>query len=103
MGTHCKLSRTITVNGVEYADENILEGWAKHFEKLGTPETDGFNETLKNQVRWELASMEQVSKEESDELLTSISEAEVEAAIRSLQVKSCRPRSYPAGAPTIWW
>ena len=31
--------------------------------------------------------MQQVSKEESDELLTSISEAEVEASIRSLSLQ----------------
>ena len=49
MGTHCELSGKITVNGVEYADENILEGWAKHFQELGTPETDGFNETFKTE------------------------------------------------------
>ena len=86
MGTHCDLSTRITVNGVEFADENILEGRAKHFEELGTPETTGFNESFRDQVCLELAHMETASKAEEDTLLVSITKTEVEAAIKSLSL-----------------
>ena len=72
MGTNCELPKTIYVNGVEYAGENVLEGWARHFEDLGSPVTGGFNEAFQDQVRLELAEMDELSEEEVDEVATHV-------------------------------
>ena len=87
MGTNCELPKTIYVNGVEYAGENVLEGWARHFEDLGSPVIGGFNEAFQDQVRLELAEMDELSEEEVDEVLMSITEDEVRAAIQSLPLQ----------------
>ena len=87
MGTHCDLSKKIIVDGVEYAGEEIPEGWAKHFEALGTPEMTGFDAPFQDQVRKDLAAMETASGEQEDTLLVSITKAEVTAAIKSLSLQ----------------
>ncbi len=87
MGTHCDLSRKITVDGVEYAGEEILEGWAKHFEALGTPEMTGFDAPFKDQLCKDLAAMETASGEQEDTLLVSITKAKVAAAIKSFSLQ----------------
>ena len=74
----------ISVNGVEYASENILE---RHFEDLGSPVIGGFNEAFQDQVRLELAEMDELFEEEVDEVLMSITEDEVRAAIQSLPLQ----------------
>jgi hypothetical protein len=87
MGTHCDLSKKIIVDGVEYAGEEIVEGWAKHFEALGAPEMTGFDAPFQDQVRKDLAAMETASGEQEDTLLVSITKAEVAAAIKSLSLQ----------------